>query len=352
MVEFLGVGVTHDASEVNSRSGGVFDRTYTENIVAAHEDNGWDGMIFHYNSATVDPGIVATYAATLSKSINVIVAVRPNTCAPTYMAKKIATLDTITGGRARLHIIAGGYAAEQAAEGDFLDKDQRYARAGEFIDICRRSWTEPAPFSHSGEYFTVDNFYADVRCTDPNGTTVSTAGMSEAALKMAAKYADRHALWGMPLAETKVFVDRLRGYCDEIGREDLPEIQMQFRPILGDTAAAARRRADDILARMKKQLGGWAAGRTPETAGAAHALEVLDKAEWHDECFWAGPLAEVSGAGNNTALVGTPSQICDALCQYHDLGVTVFGLNDYDTHVGAVEFGRSVIPLVRRELGQ
>ncbi|MFC1473994.1 LLM class flavin-dependent oxidoreductase [Rhodococcus qingshengii] len=350
MVKFLGIGVTHDASEVNPRSGGVFDRSYTSELITAHEKNGWDGLIFHYNSATVDPSIVATYASTISESIQLIIAVRPNTCAPTYMAKKIATLDTITQGRVGLHVISGGYAAEQLAEGDSLDKDRRYARAGEFIEICRRSWTESAPFSYNGEFFETENFYSDVRCADPAGVTVSTAGMSDSALKLAATRADRHALWGMPLAETKTFVDELRRHCDEAGRENLPEIQMQFRPILGETTSAARKHADDIMLRMQKNLGGWAAGRTPETAGAAHALEVLKKGEWHDECFWAGPAGEVSGTGNNTALVGTPAQIADALCQYNDLGVTVFGLNDYDTLQGAIEFGRDVIPIVRKGL--
>ncbi len=196
----------------------------------------------------------------------------------------------------------------------------------------------------------MENFYADVRCTAAEGTLISTAGMSEAALRLAAKHSDRHALWGMPLAETKAFVDRIRRYCEEAGRAEMPEIQMQFRPLLGDTHEDARKRAADIMERMRNQLGGWAAGRTPETAGATHALEVLERGEWHDSCFWAGPVAEGSGSGNNTALVGSAEELRDALCEYHTLGISVFGLNDYDTLEGAVNFGKSVIPMVKQEL--
>lgn len=350
MVKFLGIGVTHDASEVNARSGGVFDRSYTKDLVSAHEENGWDGLIFHYNSATIDPSIVATYASTFSSTIELIVAVRPNTCAPTYMAKKIATLDVISGGRAGLHVIAGGYVSEQIAEGDNLEKDARYNRAGEFIDICRQSWTESSPFSYAGEYYNPENFYADVRCVRNEGVTVSTAGMSDAALRMAAEKSDRHALWGMPFAETKKIVRQLRNHCDAVGREQLPELQMQFRPIVGSSQTEARQAAAKILQRIQSHLGGWAAGRTPETAGATYAVEVFEKGEWHDDCFWAGPVREVSGTGNTTALVGTPEKISDTLCQYHELGITTFGLNDYDTLPGAIEFGRDVIPLVRNKL--
>ncbi len=43
-----------------------------------------------------------------------------------------------------VHLISGGSDAEQARQGDYLPKNKRYARTSEYVDILRRSWTEPA----------------------------------------------------------------------------------------------------------------------------------------------------------------------------------------------------------------
>ncbi|MGO4614457.1 LLM class flavin-dependent oxidoreductase [Nocardia sp. 2YAB30] len=351
MVEFIGLGLTNDFSETHPRTTAYFDHDFTKAMIEAHESNGWDGVIVQYTAAGVDPSMAAAYASTVSSRIKLIIAVRPNTCFPTFLAKQLATLDTITGGgRIRLHVIAGGYAAGQAAEGDSLEKDKRYDRAGEFIDLCRKAWTVDFPFSYSGEYYSVSGFYAKIRCVSEEGLFVSTAGTSEAALRMAARYSHRHAVYGLPLNETKLVVDMLRRYCDEIGRDELPEMQMQFRPILGSTNADARVRAGELLNTLRSNLGGRAKNREPQTGSAKLALDVLSRGEWHDDCFWAGPAGETSGAGSSTALVGTGEQLAEALCKYHEYGITAFGLNGYDTLEDVVSFGREVIPIVRAEL--
>jgi alkanesulfonate monooxygenase len=50
---------------------------------------------------------------------------------PTVAAKALATLDQLSSGRAVVHFIAGGSDVEQAKEGDFLNKEERYERLEE-----------------------------------------------------------------------------------------------------------------------------------------------------------------------------------------------------------------------------
>ncbi|MET8653330.1 LLM class flavin-dependent oxidoreductase [Nocardia aurea] len=328
-----------------------FDRAYTEEVVAAYESNNWDAVLFQYDSFTADPSIAAAYAGMHSENLNIIVAVRPNTCVPTYIAKVLATLDVLTGGRIRLHVVAGGYHASQAAEGDLLDKEQRYERVAEFIDLCRRVWIEREPFSYSGDHYRVENFRANIRCVDDRGLMISTGGSSEDSLRVAAGYSNRHALWGLPYAQTKEMIDTIRDHSGRIGRPEPPSIQIQLRCILGDTREEARAKARRMLDGMRSELGGRLAKRAPQTGGEARARDILELGEWHDDCFWAGAVSETGGLGSSTALVGTPDEVATALRHYASLGVDAFSFSGYDTVTEAIEFGRDVIPLVKTVVG-
>jgi hypothetical protein len=53
-IEFLGMAGTNDRSETRARSGPVIDKEYTLRLARAHEDNGWDRVLFGYSSASPD----------------------------------------------------------------------------------------------------------------------------------------------------------------------------------------------------------------------------------------------------------------------------------------------------------
>jgi alkanesulfonate monooxygenase len=54
-VEFLGIAATSDGSEIAARSGPSFDQEYTLRLARAHEENGWDRVLFAYGSGSPDP---------------------------------------------------------------------------------------------------------------------------------------------------------------------------------------------------------------------------------------------------------------------------------------------------------
>ena len=92
--------------------------------------------------------MVAAHAATVTKHLSFLMAHRPGFMAPTLAARKFATLDHLTHGRASLHLIAGGGTDTQAMDGDYVDHDGRYRRMLEYIRVMERTWTEPEPFDH------------------------------------------------------------------------------------------------------------------------------------------------------------------------------------------------------------
>ncbi|MGY1639435.1 LLM class flavin-dependent oxidoreductase [Geodermatophilus sp. SYSU D00742] len=126
-IEFLGIAATNDGSETTPRSGPGFDREFTLRLGRAHEDWGWDRVLFPYGSGSPEPSAAAAYLLSHTERLQVLLAHRPDVSYPTFAARASATLDQIGDGRLTVHFTTGGTDAEQQREGDFLTKDQRYA---------------------------------------------------------------------------------------------------------------------------------------------------------------------------------------------------------------------------------
>jgi len=364
-VEFIGMIGTRDESETRLTQGPVIDRGYVRRFARAHEDAGFDRVLIGYSSSRPDGAQVAAYAAAHTERLNFLVAHRPGFVAPTLAARTFATLDQFTGGRIAVHIITGGSDAEQRRDGDYLTKDERYARTDEYLDIVKRAWTSDGPFSYDGSHYKVEDFYSEVRSPRQPRIKLYFGGSSDAAYRVGGKHADTYALWGEPLAETKEQIDSVRAAAKAAGRTDPPGISVSFRPILGPTEELAWERAHQILAttrenaetfRARRRRGAAVLGGAqpeaalPENKGSQRLLAAAAKGELHDRALWT-PLAAATGAaGNSTALVGTPETVAQALLDYLDIGVTTILIRGYDPYDDAIDYGRYLLPLVREEV--
>src|SRR5438309_5083982 len=157
-VEFIGMIATQEQSEIIPRSGPVVDRGFVRRFVQAHEDGGFDKVLIGYSAARPDGLQVAAYAAAHSERLHFLIAHRPGFVFPTVAARAFATLDQFSEGRVALHTISGGNDAEQRREGDYLSKDERYARTDEYLEVLRRVWTASEAFSFDGAYYRFENF--------------------------------------------------------------------------------------------------------------------------------------------------------------------------------------------------
>jgi alkanesulfonate monooxygenase len=81
-------------------------------------------------------------------------------------------------------------------------------------------------------------------------------------------------------------------------------------------------------------------------------VEFASQAEIHDKRLWTPIAAAMGGAGNTTALVGTPEQVAESLLDYYDIGVTTLLIRGFDPLNDAVDYGRELIPLVRAEVAR
>src|SRR6202158_5189273 len=163
-VEIMCWSAPRGASELIPPSGPPFDAGVIAETARIHERAGFDRVLIGYFSDAPDGFLVGAHAASVTERLGFLLAHRPGFVAPPVAARKLATLDQLSDGRLAVHIIAGGSDAEQARDGDWTDHDSRYRRAAEYLSLLRRTWTEPAPFDHSGEFYRTRGTYSEIRC--------------------------------------------------------------------------------------------------------------------------------------------------------------------------------------------
>lgn len=121
-----------------SNSGRPVTNEYLQQIAVAADNLGYDGLLIPTGSGCLDPWVTASTLASVTHRIKLLVALRTALTKPTAAARMAATLDQATHGRLLLNVVAGGDSTELAGDGIFLDHDQRYAEAAEFLAIWRR----------------------------------------------------------------------------------------------------------------------------------------------------------------------------------------------------------------------
>ncbi len=348
-VEFIGVIGNHNSSEIIPRSGPVVDPDYIGTVAKAHEYAGFDRALLAFHADAPDPLVVGQYAASVTERLGVFIAYRPGFTAPTVLARQFATLDHLSKGRVSFNVITGGEQRELARDGNQVaNKDERYARTNEFLDIVRLEWTRRDPFTYTGKYYQVENAVSLVKPYNERNIDVYVAGASDAAVEVAGRHADIFALWGETYEQVRELTGRVSAAAARHGRR--PEFSLSFRPILADTEEAAWAMADAYLERAKAlfdRTGFRRGAEEPANEGSRRLLAAAAKGPRFDKRLWTA-MAQLTGAkGNSTSLVGTPDQVAEALLDYYDLGVRTFLIRGFDPLPDVLTYGRDLIPRVR-----
>lgn len=173
---------------------------------------------------------------------------------PYELARRLATLDHLSGGRAAWNVVTSSdaFTGENFRRGGFLDRADRYTRAAEFVATARElwdSWTPEGlsrPFAHRGQHFDIAGEFTVPR--SPQGhPVVIQAGDSDEGREFAAATADVVFTRQTSLEGGQAFYADVKRRLAKYGRtaEDL-KIMPGVSVVLGDTAAEAQERAVEI----------------------------------------------------------------------------------------------------------
>lgn len=319
---------------------------YLGQVARSAEQLGFEAALTPTGAWCEDAWISTAMLAPLSERLKFLVAFRPGLTSPTLAAQMAATYQNLTGGRLLLNVVTGGESTEQRSYGDFLDKDGRYARTGEFLEVVRRLWTgETVDFT--GKHVRVEG--ARLASLPDPVPEIYFGGSSPAAGQVAAAHADVYLTWGEPPAAVAEKVRWIRGLAEQQGREVRFGIRLHVIP--RDTAEEAWAEADRLLAGIDDAtIASVQAGlRRSESEGQRRMLDLhrgtRDDLEIHPN-LWAGVGLVRGGAG--TALVGSYDEIADRIEEYHAVGIDEFVLSAYPHLEGAYWFGEGVLPVLER----
>ncbi|MFH5924395.1 LLM class flavin-dependent oxidoreductase [Roseomonas xinghualingensis] len=350
-VEFIGMVQPRQQSEIHPARGPAIDPGYFIASAQAHDEGGFNRILIGWYSDGPDGLQLAAHAAAHTKQVGFLVAHRPGFMAPTNAARAYNTLDQLSNGRAAIHVISGGDDTDQARDGDWLSKDDRYARTDEYVSILKSVWTGNAPVDHEGAYYRIKGALPTVRSVQASRIPIYFGGASEAALRVAGCHADVYALWGETHAQVREIVSRVRAEAARHGRQDDVRFSLSFRPILAETEEAAWAKAEAILGRIREVRGQAALGPNnhgPQNAGSQRLLAAAALGDRPEGRLYTAIARETGARGNTTALVGTPEQVAEAFLEYYDLGVTTFLIRGFDPLEDAAEYGRSLLPATRK----
>jgi len=319
---------------------------YLAQIARSAEQVGFDAALIPTGTWCADAWIVAAALSQVTERLRFLVAFRPGQIAPTLAAQQAATFQRVSGGRLLLNIVTGGEEAEQRRYGDLLDKDERYARTDEFLEIVRGVWTGE-PFTYSGKHLSVEGALV-VDPPPPPG--IYFGGSSAAALPVAARHSDVYLTWGEPPAQAAVKIERVRELAEAAGREIRFGIRMHV--VARDTTAEAWAAADRLLDGLgdadieaAQQLLRQSGSEGQRRMLALHGGRRDDLVVYPN--VWAGVGLVRGGAG--TALVGSHEEVAERIAEYASVGFDEFIFSGYPHLEEVYNVGEGVMPVLRRE---
>jgi len=342
-------------------------------------------------SATVtsfDPLTLLPALAVVTEHLGLIATASTTYNEPYHVARKFASLDHLSGGRAGWNLVTSGnpMEAQNFGRDEHWEHDLRYQRAREFYDVVTGLWDswaddafirdvengiyfDPAKLhvlDHKGEFLKVRG-PLNVARPIQGWPVIVQAGASEAGRQIAAETAE--VIFGASnnLAEAQRFYADVKGRMERLGRdpEDLKILPGCF-VVVGDTAEEARqkkRRVDSLvhpdsgIASLSVRLGADVSGfdldgplpELPPTNASQSSRDRLVEMARRDNMTVRELAQYVGGAFGVLEMIGTPAMIADMMEEW----LTTRGADGFNVMfpylpAGVDEFVDRVVPELQR----
>jgi FMN-dependent oxidoreductase (nitrilotriacetate monooxygenase family) len=340
-----------------------------------------------YEIVELEPMTLLPALAVVTERIGLVTTASTTYNEPFHIARKFATLDLISKGRAGWNVVTSWSEAEAKNfnRDRHLDYDTRYARAAEFVEVVKGlwdSWEEDAflldkrsgqffdetkmhVLDHRGTFFSVHG-PLNVGCLPQVHPIVVQAGASEQGRELAAATADIVYAVHPSLRVAQAFYADLKRRLARYGRsaDDL-KILPALRPVVGRTTQEARAKYDQLqqlldplvgLARLSQTFGDLSGypldGPVPlDRLGPAElrsiSAQLLARVQRQNPTI-RELYQEVAGMGG-FCLIGAAAEIVDVMQEWFERDACD-GFNITPTHLpgGCEDFVEMVTPELQR----
>ncbi|MDA0183039.1 LLM class flavin-dependent oxidoreductase [Solirubrobacter phytolaccae] len=339
----------------------------------------------------LDPTLLLAAIATRTEHIGLIATASTSYTEPYEIARRFASLDHISGGRAGWNIVttAGDDAARNFGRDGQALHHERYERAEEFVEVALKlwdSWQDDAQLAdkdagvyadgdriraieHEGAFFRVAG-PLNVSRTPQGRPVLVQAGSSEDGRAFAARHAEAVFTAQRSLAEGQAFYTDLKARTRAAGRHpDAIKILPGIVPVLGATEAEARaleRELDELIvpAYGLKQLssffgvdlsGAALDGPLPEVPAESEIEGTKSRATLVAELARRESLTvreligKLGGGRGHRTFAGTPEQVADTIEEWFRAGAADgFNVMPAVLPSGLERFVEHVVPILRR----
>ena len=315
---------------------------HCRDIVLRAEANGFDNVLLPSGYALgMDATAFAAAIAVETSRIKLLLAVRLGELVVPQLARQIATLQQISGGRLVINAISSD------VPGETLSSEARYRRTTESLAVLRALLRgERADFD--GEYVTAHVDAPRIAVDHPHNPVVYFGGLSEAARQCAAESCDVYLMWPDTTERMRAVMREMDDRAAAFDRT----LRYGWRShvIVRDTEAQARAAATRLLSRLDAQDGAAIRAKSldSQSAGVARQSELRESADddgYLEQHLWTGVGRARSGAG--IAIVGDPDQVSGKLLELRDAGIDTFILSGYPHLAECDLVARHVLPKLR-----
>ena len=385
-----GVNFRHYVKLAQAAEAAKFDLVFLADGAGTRGDNvEFLSRTAHSYVAQFEPITLLSALAAVTEHVGLVATASTSFNEPYHIARKFASLDHISGGRAGWNLVTSSneHEAKNFNRDKHFEHAERYERAIEFAEVVGGlwdSWEDDAflrdkdqgcffdperrhVLDHKGRFFQVRGPLNVAR--SPQGhPVVVQAGSSEAGRDLAARTAEVIFTAQQTLEDAIDFYSDVKGRLAQYGRhpDDLKIMPGVF-PIVGRSESEAREKFEQLQALIDPKVGlalvsGLTGGfdlsgypldgpipELPETnASKSRQLLTLELAR-RENLTIRQLYLRVAGARGHWQLVGTPAQIADQLeDRFVKGGADGYNVMPPVLPAGLDDFVELVIPELRR----
>ena len=313
---------------------------HCRDVLLRAERNGFDNILCPSGYALgIDSIAFAGGVAAQTARIRLLVAVRCGEMWPPQLARQLATLDRMLGGRLAVNIISSDL------PGSPLASAPRYRRTSEIIEILRTVLAGRTLDFH-GEFFDLTIPAPRIQPVRGVCPPLYFGGLSDEARECCAKGADVYLMWPDTEPTVAGIISDMSARATAHGRT----LRFGYRVhvVVRETESEARAAAARLLSRLDAATGEAIRAKSLDTqsTGVRRQAELRDAALTNDgyveENLWTGIARARSGCG--AAIVGDPDQVMAKLRRYESMGIEAFILSGYPHIAERDLFAKYVLP--------
>jgi alkanesulfonate monooxygenase len=312
---------------------------HCRDIVMQAETGGFDNILLPSGyELGIDTTAFAAGVAPMLKRMRLLMAVRIGEMWPPQLARQIATIDRMLGGRLTINIISSDMPGEKLASAP------RYARTVEAMSILKTMLNGDA-LDHDGAFWKLKLDPPRVRTVSGKAPLLYFGGLSEDAREAAAKGCDVFLMWPDKKETIAAIIADMTARAAKYGRT----LRFGYRAhmIVRDTEAEARAAANRLLSKLDADAGAAIRAKSLDSTSAGVKAQAALRETAGDDGYaeaglWTGVGRARSGCG--AAIVGDPDQVLAKLNDYRDMGIDAFILSGYPHAAEADLVARHVLP--------